>query len=82
MGAIEAWLRGRDLCAVDGVVMETLFSTKDVHARDRFDYWHEVACRRIPFSRDPPSEKNIERVSQSFARFFAKLHRPFVQCKT
>jgi hypothetical protein len=32
-------------------------------------------------ARDPPSEKNIERVSQRFARFFAIVHRPFVQCK-
>jgi AraC family transcriptional activator of tynA and feaB len=27
--------------------METLFSTDDVHPRDRFDYWHDVACRSI-----------------------------------
>jgi AraC family transcriptional regulator, positive regulator of tynA and feaB len=27
--------------------MEMLFSTKDVHPRDRFSYWHEVACRNI-----------------------------------
>jgi AraC family transcriptional activator of tynA and feaB len=27
--------------------METLFSTRDVRPRDRFDYWHEVACRNI-----------------------------------
>jgi AraC family transcriptional activator of tynA and feaB len=27
--------------------MQPLFSTADVHPRDRFAYWHEVACRNI-----------------------------------
>jgi AraC-like DNA-binding protein len=27
--------------------MEALFSTLAVHPRDRFDYWHSVACRTI-----------------------------------
>ena len=27
--------------------MRMLFSTVDVHQRDRFDYWHEVACKNI-----------------------------------
>ncbi|GJD65821.1 helix-turn-helix domain-containing protein [Methylobacterium frigidaeris] len=27
--------------------METVFTTDDVHQRDRFDYWHEVACRDV-----------------------------------
>jgi AraC family transcriptional activator of tynA and feaB len=27
--------------------VETLFSTKDVHPRDRFDYWHGVACKFV-----------------------------------
>jgi AraC family transcriptional activator of tynA and feaB len=27
--------------------METVFSTDRVHHRDRFDYWHEIACRDI-----------------------------------
>ncbi len=27
--------------------MEKLFSTTDVHPRDRFDYWHDVACKTI-----------------------------------
>ncbi len=27
--------------------METVFSTYEVHVRDRFDYWHDVACRSI-----------------------------------
>jgi AraC family transcriptional regulator, positive regulator of tynA and feaB len=28
-------------------LMEMLFSTKNVHPRHRFDYWHEVACKNI-----------------------------------
>ena len=27
--------------------MRTIFSTTDVHPRDRFDYWHEVASRNL-----------------------------------
>jgi AraC-like DNA-binding protein len=27
--------------------MEMLFSTQSVHPRDRFDYWHDVACATI-----------------------------------
>lgn len=27
--------------------METFFSTQRVHRRDRFDYWHSVACKQI-----------------------------------
>ena len=27
--------------------MKTVFSTYEVHVRDRFDYWHDVACRSI-----------------------------------
>jgi AraC family transcriptional regulator, positive regulator of tynA and feaB len=27
--------------------MERVFSTDNVHTRDRFNYWHEVACRTI-----------------------------------
>jgi AraC family transcriptional activator of tynA and feaB len=27
--------------------VKTLFTTQDVHPRDRFDFWHEVACRTI-----------------------------------
>jgi AraC-like DNA-binding protein len=28
-------------------MMEQLFSTETVHPRDRFDYWHDVACRNL-----------------------------------
>ncbi len=27
--------------------METIFSTQRIHRRDKFDYWHSVACKRI-----------------------------------
>ena len=27
--------------------MKTIFSTDEVHPRDRFDYWHSIACRTI-----------------------------------
>jgi AraC-like DNA-binding protein len=27
--------------------VQTVFSTDQVHARDRFDYWHSVACKKI-----------------------------------
>jgi AraC-like DNA-binding protein len=27
--------------------MKKLFSTADVHCRDRFDYWHNVACKNL-----------------------------------
>lgn len=27
--------------------MNTVFSTNDVHARDRFDFWHSVACKKL-----------------------------------
>jgi AraC family transcriptional activator of tynA and feaB len=27
--------------------VKTLFSTTEVHPRDRFDYWHDVACKNI-----------------------------------
>jgi AraC family transcriptional activator of tynA and feaB len=27
--------------------MKNIFSTMDVHPRDRFDFWHEVACKNL-----------------------------------
>jgi AraC family transcriptional regulator, positive regulator of tynA and feaB len=27
--------------------VQTLFSTNDVHPRDRFDFWHSIACKMI-----------------------------------
>jgi AraC family transcriptional activator of tynA and feaB len=41
--------------------MDKLFSTMDVHPRDRFDYWHDVACRNIAgHSSKPASKQNFE----------------------
>src|SRR4051794_12391025 len=28
-------------------MLKVLFSTTEVHPRDRFDYWHSVACKEI-----------------------------------
>jgi AraC family transcriptional activator of tynA and feaB len=33
--------------AAQGTGVKTIFSTDEVHPRDRFDYWHSVACRTI-----------------------------------
>jgi AraC family transcriptional regulator, positive regulator of tynA and feaB len=30
-----------------GGQMQPLFSTSEVHPRDRFDYWHDVACKKV-----------------------------------
>ncbi len=27
--------------------MQTLFSTSNIHPRDRFDYWHSIACKMV-----------------------------------
>ena len=27
--------------------MKTVFSTAEIHSRDRFIYWHEVACKHL-----------------------------------
>ena len=32
---------------MNGKEVETLFSTDSVHPRDKFDYWHNVACKKI-----------------------------------
>lgn len=41
--------------------MERLFSTVDVHPRDRFDYWHNVACRNlVPHHSKPESRVNFD----------------------
>jgi len=40
--------------------METLFSTKAVHRRERFSYWHEVACDTlVPHEAVPDNEINF-----------------------
>jgi AraC-like DNA-binding protein len=37
--------------------VETLFSTEDVHPRDRFDYWHNVACRNLVVHESKPASQ-------------------------
>jgi AraC family transcriptional regulator, positive regulator of tynA and feaB len=37
--------------------MRTLFSTRDVHPRDRFPYWHDVACRTIVDHDSTPDDR-------------------------
>lgn len=39
---MSAYLRLRN-----GKRVETIFSTTSVHPRDRFDYWHSLACKKI-----------------------------------
>jgi AraC family transcriptional activator of tynA and feaB len=38
------WL-GRKTAGED--IVQPLFSTNDVHPRDRFDYWHSIACKNL-----------------------------------
>jgi hypothetical protein len=37
--------------------VQTVFSTDQVHARDRFDYWHSVACQRIVEHETIPADR-------------------------
>jgi len=37
--------------------MNKLFSTMDVHPRDRFDYWHDVACKNIAGHSSKPASR-------------------------
>jgi AraC family transcriptional activator of tynA and feaB len=39
------------------VVVRTLFSTAEVHPRDRFDFWYEVACKNIIRHRSTPEDR-------------------------
>lgn len=42
-------------------MVETLFSTAAVHPRDRFDYWHEIACKTIVDHDSKPERREIFR---------------------
>jgi AraC family transcriptional regulator, positive regulator of tynA and feaB len=37
--------------------MRQLFSTNDVHPRDRYEYWHDVACRNIMMHDEVPESR-------------------------
>lgn len=41
--------------------MQTLFSTDAVHPRDRFDFWHETACREIVIHDSQPQSRQAFR---------------------
>jgi AraC-like DNA-binding protein len=38
--------------------MQQLFSTRDVHPRERFDYWHEVARKNIVYHDSQPNNRS------------------------
>jgi AraC family transcriptional regulator, positive regulator of tynA and feaB len=46
--------------------VKTIFSTDEVHPRDRFDYWHSVACRTIVAHDSTPTCRQT---------FYAQLRR-------
>jgi AraC-like DNA-binding protein len=41
--------------------LKTIFSTDEVHPRDRFDYWHSVACRTIVAHDSTPTNRQTFR---------------------
>jgi AraC family transcriptional activator of tynA and feaB len=46
--------------------VETIFSTEQVHPRDRFDYWHSVACKTlVDHSSRPKSRSGFEAEMQT-----------------
>ena len=48
------------------ITVKTVFSTSDVHPRDRFDYWHGVACANIvDHESHPECRHNFEAKLQS-----------------
>jgi hypothetical protein len=40
--------------------MQPLFSTRDGHPRERFDYWHEVARKNIVYHDDVQPDNRFE----------------------
>lgn len=49
--------------------METIFSTDSVHPRDRFDYWHSVACKEIVGHDSLPENRLTFQAEVKAARF-------------
>jgi AraC family transcriptional activator of tynA and feaB len=46
--------------------VKTIFTTEEVNARDRFSYWHEVACKRIVEHQSRPhSRQSFEATLQA-----------------
>jgi AraC family transcriptional regulator, positive regulator of tynA and feaB len=53
-------------------MMEQLFSTETVHPRDRFDYWHDVACRNL-LTHDSRAEGRLKFQAAIYAGRLADL---------
>ncbi|MET4279356.1 MULTISPECIES: helix-turn-helix domain-containing protein [unclassified Bradyrhizobium] len=49
--------------------METIFSTKGVHPRDRFDYWHSTACKQIIEHAGIPEQRSTFEAEIQASRF-------------
>ncbi|MDB5618392.1 helix-turn-helix domain-containing protein [Tardiphaga sp.] len=41
------------------VLMKRIFSTSSVHPRDRFDFWHSIACAQIVGHDSTPAQRNL-----------------------
>jgi AraC family transcriptional regulator, positive regulator of tynA and feaB len=49
--------------------VETIFSTKAVHPRDRFDYWHSTACKQIVDHAGIPEDRSTFEAEIQAAKF-------------
>jgi AraC-like DNA-binding protein len=49
--------------------VETIFSTSSVHARDRFDYWHSLACKKIVGHDSVPENRPLFQAEIKAAKF-------------
>ena len=60
----SAYLRLRN-----GKHVETIFSTSSVHSRDRFDYWHSLACEKIVGHDSVPENRQTFQAEIKAAKF-------------
>ena len=49
--------------------MKTIFSTTSVHPRDRFDYWHSLACKEIVGHDSLPENRTTFQAEIKAAKF-------------
>jgi hypothetical protein len=49
--------------------VETIFSTKAVHPRDRFDYWHSTACNQLVDHAGIPEDRSTFEAEIQAAKF-------------
>lgn len=49
--------------------MQTIFSTKAVHPRDRFDYWHSTACKQLVDHAGIPENRSTFEAEIQAAKF-------------